>query len=340
VGPWGILVGADFYGASLYGDVTTVQVYTTFDSEEQQVLRLGHARRLNAMGTTVGLNFLLADSNPQGVVAPLDLATDVQLFRGEVSHPILARSWGSLTVVGAFEWSDQNTDVFSSVAITEDRTRIASLRLNGRARNDWAVGGGFLELRQGLDIGDASQPGDALLSRAEGDPQATVLRGGVDAEARVSRRWTVYGRFEGQWSDGPLLAPDEYSVGNLTVGRGFEPGSAFGDQAAAFVVESRWGPFAVGNSIQASPFVFYDQVSYWNDDTFGVSERTVASAGAGLRLQIHGDVRLDVIWAKPFDPPLGLGEKTPGSSILANLTVSFDDALRWAWGRSRNGDRR
>lgn len=340
VGPWGVLVGADFYGSSTHGDVTTVQLYTTFDAEEQQVLRLGHSRRLNAAGTTVGLTYLMADSSPQGVVAPLDLATDVQLFRGEVSHPIMARSWGSLVAVGAFEWSDQNTDVFSSVAITEDRTRIASLRLNGRWRGEGVIGGGFLELRQGLDIGDASQPGDALLSRAEGDPQATVLRGGVDAEARVARRWTVYGRFEGQWSDGPLLAPDEYSVGNLTVGRGFDPGSAFGDQAAAFVIESRWGPVGIGNNLQASPFVFYDQVTYWNDDTFGVDERTVASAGAGVRLQFHGDVRLDVVWAKPLDAPLGLGEKTPGSSLLVNLTVSFDDALRWAWRRSRNGDDR
>jgi len=341
VGPWGILVGVDLYGTSTYGDLTTVQVYTTFDAEEQQVLRLGHSRRLNAHGTTATLSYLLADSNPKGVVAPLDLATDVQLFRGEVSHSLLARSWGGLAIAGALEWSDQNTDVFSTVAITEDRTRILSLRLNGRWRGDGLTGGGYLEGRQGLDLGGASQPGDPLLSRAEGDPQAFVVRAGADGEARISRRWTVYGRAEGQWSDGPLLAPDEYSVGNLTIGRGFDPGSAFGDQAAAFVVESRWGPFGIGSGqFRYSPFAFYDSVTYWNDDTFGVDDRTVRSAGAGVRMQIRENIRLDVLWAKALDAPLGLGEKVPGSKVLVNLTVSFDDALRWAWDRTRNGEAR
>ena len=93
-------------------------------------------------------------------------------------------------------------------------------------------------------------------------------------------------------------------------------------------------------TLQVSPFAFYDQVSYWNDDTFGVQERTIASAGAGLRFEARGKGRLDVMWAKPFDPPLGLGEKTPGSSLLVNLTVSFDDAVRWGWSRVRNGERR
>ena len=59
---------------------------STFDSGEQQVFRLGHSRRLNARGLTAGLTYMMADSNPQGVVAVLDLATDVQLFHVE-------RSW-------------------------------------------------------------------------------------------------------------------------------------------------------------------------------------------------------------------------------------------------------
>jgi hemolysin activation/secretion protein len=340
VGPWGVLVGADFYGTSTHGDQTTIQFYTTFDSEEQQVLRLGHSRRLNARGTTVGLTYLLADSNPQGVVAPLDLATDVQLFRGEVSHPIVSRGWGSIVALAAFEWSDQNTDVFSAIAITEDRTRIFSLGLNGRWRGQGLAGGGYLQARQGLDVGDASQPGDPLLSRFEGDPQALVLRAGGDGEARIARRWTVAARVETQWTDDALLAPDEYSIGNLGIGRGYDPGAAFGDTAAGFSLESRWGPFGLANGqAQVSPFIFWDHVSYWNNDAFGI-DRSVNSAGVGLRTLIHKDVRLDLVWAKPLSAPLGLGEKTPGSSLFVNLTVSFDDMARWAWSRTRNGDRR
>lgn len=341
VGPWGVLVGADFYGSSTYGDQTTVQYYTTFDSGEQQVVRLGHSRRLNASGTTVGLNYLWADSNPQGAVAALDLATNVQFYHAELTQPLLARGWGGVLATAGFDWSDQETDVFSTIGITEDRTRILTARLAGRWSDPGHALSGWVEARQGLDIGNASQPGDKLLSRSEGDPQAFVLRGGGEAELKLQRRWTLYSRFEAQWSGGPLLAPEEYSAGNLSIGRGYEPGSAFGDQAAAFVIESRWGPYSFGaGNFAASPFIFYDNVSYWNDDTFGVSSRTIASTGAGLRIEAKGKGRLDILWAKPLDPPQGLGEATPGSAVLVNLTVSFDDAIRWGWSRMRNGDRR
>ena len=64
---------------------------------------LGHSRRLNARGLTAGLTYMMADSNPQGVVAVLDLATDVQLFHGEISQPIISRAWGSLVADAAFD---------------------------------------------------------------------------------------------------------------------------------------------------------------------------------------------------------------------------------------------
>jgi len=340
VGPWGALLGVDIYGASLYGDTTSIQLYSTLDWEEQQVLRLIHSRRINRFGTTIGASVLIADSNPQGVVAPLDLATDVFAARLDWSHPIISRLWGGVFISGAFDWSDQETKVFGQIALTEDRTRIASLRLTGRWRNRWLVTSGYVEGRQGLDIFDASRPGDALLSRAEGDPQATVFRAGADGEVKIPRGPRLYGRFEGQWTNDALLAPDEYSVGNLTIGRGYDPGSAFGDRAAAFTVEARWGPWKVKGPVTASPFVFYDNVTYWNEDAAGVPERTLDSFGGGFRFEWPGKGRLDVLYAEPRDAPLGLGEPEPSGRILVNLTLSLDDLADRAFGALTKGDRR
>lgn len=338
VGPWGALVGADIFGGSAHGDVTSIQLYSTFDTEEQQVLRLSHTRRINGDGTTLSASYLLAEANPQGVVAPLDLATDVQAFRFEASHPFVLRPTWSLTGAAGFEWSDQETAVFGNVTISEDKTRVATIRASGEWRGDRHTARFFVEGRQGLDIGDASQPGDPLNSRFEADPQAFVARGSAEGELKIAERWRVYGRVDGQWTNDPLLAPEEYSIGNLTIGRGYEPGSALGDRAAAVSVEARWGPYPFQNGrFRVAPFVFYDGVKYWNEDSFGVRERSLASAGAGLRFDMPGRGRLDVTWAKPLNPPMGLGEKTPGSTLLVNFTATWDDMAEGLWRLARKG---
>ena len=345
VGPWGVLVGVDVFGGSLYGDQTSIQLYSTFETDEQQVLRLSHSRRINRHGTNVAATYMVADSNPQGVVAPLDLATDVQVFRAEVSHPLVARLNGGVAVSVAFDWSDQETAVFNQIALTEDRTRVLSARLAGRWRNDRIIANGFLEARQGLDLGDASQPGDPLLSRPEGDPQAFVVRAGADAEVEVFPRVRLYGRVEGQFTEDVLLAPDEYSVGNLTIGRGYDPGSGFGDRALGMVLEGRLGPYEFVGPVRWSPFVFYDRVRLENEDSTGVvPEATLSSLGGGLRFEWPGRGRLDVVYAKPRDPlpvpnpPPGLEE--PDERILVNLTLSLDPLFDGMFARFSRGDRR
>lgn len=339
VGPWGVLVGADFFGASVYGDQTSVQAYTTFETDEQQVLRFSHSRRINAAGTTVNLSYLWAQASPQGAVAPLDLATDVNAARLEVAHPLVLRPSLGVWATAGFDYSDQMTDVFSSIPITEDKTRVASLRVSGlwRPREDRPVRFAA-EIRRGLDVLDASALGQPLASRPEGNPEALVIRASLDGEMAIAERWRVFARFEGQSSGDPLLAPEEYSLGNLSIGRGYDPGSALGDSAAAVTVEARWGPYPIINGrFRYAPFVFYDGVRYWNEDSFGVRARTVASAGVGLRLDMPGHGRLDLTWAKPLNEPLGIGEKTPGSRLLINFTATWDDLAEGLYRQARRG---
>ena len=344
VGPWGVLVGADFFGGSTYGDTTTVQLYSTTDWGEQKVLRLGHNRRLNSQGTTLNLSYLLADANPGDVVAPLDLATDVQAFRADLSHPLQLRTDRSVTFTAGLDWSDQETTIFdgspAATAITEDKLRVFSARLAGEWRGDaknarWAV-----EFRQGLDLGDASEIGDPLNSRAQGDPQARVMRFSAEGETFVAGTMRVYGRFEGQLASAALLAPEEFSVGNLSIGRGYDPGSAFGDNAAAFSVEARFGPYPVGKTrFRASPFVFYDGVQYYNEDTVGTRDHYMASAGGGFRFEQPGRGRLDVLWAEPLDAPTDLpGAVEPDGRLLVNLTLTWEDLAERAYRRARRGE--
>src|SRR3546814_1919176 len=67
----------------------------------------------------------------------------------------------------------------------------------------------------------------------------------------------------------PLVAYEEFSGGNFTVGRGFDPGTVIGDSGVAVSTEARYGSFIPGNSksFAVQPFVFFDAAWVWNKDS-------------------------------------------------------------------------
>ncbi|HZZ36321.1 MAG TPA: POTRA domain-containing protein [Caulobacteraceae bacterium] len=328
VGPWGALVGVDYNGASRFGDRTSAQFYSTFDISEQQVLKLSHTRVLSADATSLNVEFLRAWARPRGTVSALDLATDVVFGRAEISQPLIRSQPLALTLTAGVELTDQETQAFSSTTLAHDHIRVAVGRLNGLWRTSWQTTSFSAEFRRGLNIWGASQSGDADLSRFGADPQATVLRGSIQTEAR-GPFGTAFGlTVLGQRSTSSLVTPEEFSVGNLTLGRGYDPGASFGDSALGASLEWRLKPFAVAKSLQAQPFVFYDRVRVWNEEAAAPNGRTLESAGGGVRLVIAEKARLDLTYAAPQDPPLGFGEKTPGARLLVNLTIGIPEAFQ------------
>ena len=326
VGPWGVMLGAEYNGPSRYGDQTTLQLFTTTDISEQQVVRFSHARRLNAGGTTITGAILYADADPKGAVAPLDLATKVVAARLEVSQPLVVRRAFSATAALALDWTDQNTRVFSSVDLTEDHVRVLDARVSGRVGPAAQPFANYaVELRQGVAALGASRAGDADLSRLGADPQATVIKGDASGElagkAPISLAWRV----EGQWTDDSLTAPEEYIVGNLTTGRGYEPGASFGDRAIALSAEARLKPFHSGGALSLQPYAFVDAVKVWNEEPGAPNDRWVASVGGGVRIELKSQARFDIFYAQPLDAPLGLGEHKPGGGVYVNLTAAIPD---------------
>lgn len=249
--------------------------------------------------------------------------------RAEIAQPVIRRGALELDVAGTLEWTDQETQVFSSFGLTEDRLRILVGRVFGRVGREngrlWARYA--IEVRQGLELGDASRPGDAGLSRFGSDPQATVLRYALQGEARATDRAQLNWRVEGQWTDDSLTAPEEFSVGNLTIGRGYEPGASYGDRAFAVSLEGQVGPYRPRAWLAITPYVFYDAVKVWNEEPFAPDDRWVTSVGAGVRLDLAQRARLDLFWADPQDRPLGVGEPRPQPRFFVNLTVALPDAF-------------
>jgi hemolysin activation/secretion protein len=164
------------------------------------------------------------------------------------------------------------------------------------------------------------------LSRFEGRPDAFVQR----ADGRLAVQWlpfvTTIATIEAQHSSVPLLAYEEFAIGNLTVGRGYDPSVISGDSGVGGAAELQIGPFNPGGLAFFAPGVtfigFFDIARVWNKDTGGVS-RSLRSTGAGIALQIAQHVQIQALYVRPLDNISGLLASKPPSRFLFNVSVGF-----------------
>ena len=325
VGPWGVLVGADYLGSTTYGDQGGLQVYTSSPVGRQVLVRGSYFIGLDSAGTQVGVSGLWGKADPQGDFAALKLATDIETLRLEVLRPLLERRNATLIGHLAFDASSQRTKVFGSEGLADDKLRVFSASLTGDVRSQLGWLSGSLEVRQGVDSLGASREGAANLSRVGGDPQAMIVRASFEGETPVVHYMSLAARSDLQYSGVRLTTPDQYTVGNLTIGRGYQPGEALGDNAVAGSLEFRLGPFKLPHKLELQPFAFVDSVWLDNHGAALISRRTLTSAGGGFRLQMLQKLRLELTYAAPQDAIVP-GAPRPTPRILLNLTFNLNDA--------------
>lgn len=196
-----------------------------------------------------------------------------------------------------------------------------------------------LELRRGLDIFDASGgcrisgsrclgAGVIPTSRIEGDATATVVRASVYGEYRPMPKLTLALGLRGQYADEPLLSFEEFSAGNYTVGRGYDPGSLLGDRGIGVQAEVRMGSQVpvTRRAVAAEPYLFFDYAKVSNEDRLFLvgGKRDLSSTGAGVRAT-WDRFRLDTVLAVPLQNA-GLLTDTPDVRFLVSLTTRL-----WPW---------
>ena len=324
IGQGGALLRTDFNGFTPWGDRTSIVVYSTYDKKEQRLVQISEEGRIGDRGLLARGSLAYAVSHPGDTLKPLDLKGESVVGALELAYPIIRKRRSSLNVAGGLDYVDQETDFAGGGLLVDDHLRIGYARVEAGARQVFRlpveVSAG-LEVRRGLNILGASSPNDPALSRSEGDPEAWVYR--LDGQFDVQPLpWLgAHVTAQGQYAKKVLLSYEQLSLGNLTIGRGYDPSSASGDRGAAVSAELRVGPFSPFSWLQVSTYGFYD-AGYLEDLTLGDS-RTITSAGGGLRFRIANRVSLDVAYAKPFDKPFEAATSRPPARLLINLTASL-----------------
>jgi hemolysin activation/secretion protein len=348
VGRWGGIARARFAGLTGMGDLTTVSFYSTPDFDEQKVVQVGHEFRVGGEGLRFGANYTYAWTRPDITGFPVKSNTQiVSLF---AAYPLILTQARRVTIGGGLDIIDQDIGL-TGIPINKDRLRVFNLRADGSWVDPASIAGrrGFspseprwslatsLEARRGVDFLGASDdcgpggaacflPGAVPLTRVEGKPDAFLVRANALAEWRPPSSSPCRRRPARNGRTIALLAYEEFSGGNFTVGRGFDPGTVIGDSGVAMALEARYGSFVPANtkSFAFQPFVFFDAAWVWNKDTAfdGLDPQKLYSAGGGVRVAYGDLARLDVTMAVPLNRGGFLTEK-PDPRLLVSLTTQF-----------------
>ena len=332
---------AELYGLTGLGDLTYLAGSTTVDFDEQKIVQVGHEMLLDQTGTTLALRATFADSRP--TLPALKLRTKSWILNAELVQPLMRTVNDNYYLGIGFERIDQRTDLLGSTAagggtaaLNLDRISTIYMRFAGNSRTLRRDGteatalNGFAEFRKGIDAFEATRTGlitnaGYAPSRFEGDAKAWVIRGQLDGKIGLGPIFELFGSARGQWTNQPLLNYDEFSIGNLTVGRGYDPGANTGDKAYSGTAELRVN-LPTGPRVGTQVFGFYDYVHLYNLDTGSTeANRKLASYGGGVRVTLSGVARLDVTYAHPLDKPLltGATARVPKDRVLVSLTAQL-----------------
>jgi hemolysin activation/secretion protein len=340
LGRWGGLLRGQFFGLTGLGDRTTLALFSTSDFKEQQTVQVGHDFRLGSQGLSLSGMFTYGWAKPS--IPDAHVLARTLLATVEADYPFVRRQSHNLRGAIGMDVINQNVRLDGN-PFSRDRLRVGFARLGFDAISSDISGPGrslaeppwqfnaLLELRQGLNILGASDfcglnaclgPLDVPPSRPEGHPTATVLRYSAYGEVRPIPKLTFALGARGQYAWKPVLSFEEYSAGNYTVGRGYDPGALLGDRGFGTQAEIRFGSRIPVNARKAAfeGYVFWDYTDVRNLGRLVLSAGTqhLNSVGGGARINFDR-FALDAALAVPLTH-VGLPAERPDPRLLVSLT--------------------
>lgn len=319
-GRFGGQLRATFNGITGMGDRTTLSFYSTADISEQKVVQFGHDMLLGGEGLRLGGRLTYAWTKPDLGTALRDINAKTLFANVELSYPIVRKLAFTLRAATGLDLVNQRVN-FAGLPLSEDKLRVGYLRLDADAVDlkgigpRGAIGWRFnasLEARKGLAIFEASPncvtapaqcaaPGFARPSLADADPTAHLIRFAATAEVRPVHNVTFAISPRAQTGSHGLFAFEQFSTGNYTIGRGYDPGALVGDRGAGIQTELRLDGFRLTprSKINFQPYAFADTAWLWDRATLPSGSARLTSLGGGVRIGVAGRARLDLTVGVP-----------------------------------------
>lgn len=256
-------------------------------------------------GTTVRLLTSLTSTDPGYTLREFDVEGRSSLLSGTINHPFIRSR--NLNLNGYATLDQRKVDSQNNLEATRE-DRITSVRAGGNVQYvDTLLGVGVnaasLELSKGVSWFGASDEGDSNLTRERGDPRYFKAELNLQRLQRVTSKVNLLVAGQGQWSNDPLLSSEEFGVGGINLGRGYDPSEIVGDDGIAGKAELHWNePYAIKGIEDYQLYAFFDIGRVWNQDATSSADKreSLSSTGLGVRADITEKTQAGLAVAFPL----------------------------------------
>ena len=341
--PYDAFLGVDNYGSRYLGPIQftaagamnsrfgnneriAAQFVTAPHNAELYFGSVSYEQPIGTYGTTITGLYSHSNTEPGFDLDQFDVNGKSDFMSVTVEHPFIRTRARSLYGHVLFDWRDVQSR--NNLEPTRE-DRIRAVRAGGRFEfldNLFRAGINTIgfEVAQGLDVFGASSENDIRLSRPAGDPEFTKATLNAQRLQRVTSNVNLLLSGRAQMSNSAQLSSEEFGVGGINSGRGFDPSEIVGDDGFSTTVELQWNqPYSVSYMENYQLFGFYDFGKVWNDDaSISDDDESLASAGFGIRADLLNNFRGGLAVAFPLTRDVQT-QRDDDPKVYFNLNRSF-----------------
>lgn len=311
LGPTQLGAAGTFNSPFGVNDALSAQISAAPQGRELAYGSLGYERPVGTYGTKMHITASATDTEPGYDLKEFDVRGRAYRVNVGMTHPFIRSRAQNLFARLNFDWLRVKS--WNNIEDTR-RDRISALRLGGRYEfMDRLVGTAAntldVQISKGLNILGASDEGDSNMTRSLADPQFTKLEASVERLQRITGGVNLLLSGRGQLASNALLSSEEFSVGGINSGRGYDPSEITGDEGVSGRAELQWKEpikptFTFMDSYQL--YGFYDIGRVWNTDATTNSQKrdSLAAVGGGIRFDLKYDLNADLAVAFPLTRPV------------------------------------
>lgn len=303
IGPWRARLDLDANGVLTSRDRLDVSLATVpFQFDELLFARARYGFAVGARGTELVLVGSYSQTEPGAYLADRDIFGESWRVGAQIRHPVHRTRDLSLWLEGEFDLRDLRQDR-AGLRARHDRIPAARASLYSVASLAGGTMRGKLTFSSGLDILDATEPGDPLASRADASARFHALLGWVEWRRELGDEWSVQVGGQGQLATDPLLATEDIGLGGDRFARGYNFSERFGDEGIMGYGELRYDWSEAPGPLRRVQFYGYADGGVVGNLQGGFGGGSLASGGGGLRMDLRRRFDLDVEVAVPLTGP-------------------------------------